>query len=155
MHVNIHVNIRPGFKKKECHLNSNDFGFIWAGISNMLSYKTNVWYNLSCKSFFIWTSMESTNGEMECTQRDSNYESMTGMMSLVRISPNLMSGYHQRNGTQTLGNCLTLVSDIKPWWLNVCKTPRYLLTRQLSWKLSSLWLNDWQRNCGAGPKPST
>ena len=56
--------------------------------------------------------MESTNGEMECTQRDSNYESMTGMMSLVKISPNLMSGYHQRNGMQTLGNCLSLVSDI-------------------------------------------
>ena len=35
-------------KKKECHLDSNDFGFIHAGVSNMVSYKRNVWYNLSC-----------------------------------------------------------------------------------------------------------
>ena len=35
-------------KKEEFRLDSNDFGFIWAGVSNMVSYKTNVWYNLSC-----------------------------------------------------------------------------------------------------------
>ena len=35
-------------EKKEFHLESNDFGFIWASVSNMVSYKTNVWYKLSC-----------------------------------------------------------------------------------------------------------
>ena len=29
-------------EEKECRLDSNDFGFIWAGISNIVSYKTNV-----------------------------------------------------------------------------------------------------------------
>ena len=38
----------PGKKKKKFCLNWNDSGFIWAGVSNMVSYKTNVWYNLSC-----------------------------------------------------------------------------------------------------------
>ena len=47
-----HENVRrihPGWeeKKKKFRLNSNDFGFIWAGVSNMVSYKTNVWYNFS------------------------------------------------------------------------------------------------------------
>ena len=32
--------------KKEFRLDSNDFGFIWAGVSYMVSYKRNVWYNL-------------------------------------------------------------------------------------------------------------
>ena len=35
-------------KKEKSSLDANDFGFIWAGVSNMVSYKTNVWYNLSC-----------------------------------------------------------------------------------------------------------
>ena len=38
-------------KKKEeervC-LNSNDFGFILAGVSNVVIYKRNVWYNFNC-----------------------------------------------------------------------------------------------------------
>ena len=34
--------------KKEFRLDSNNSGFIWAGVSNVVSYKTNVWYNLSC-----------------------------------------------------------------------------------------------------------
>ena len=29
-------------------LDSNDFGFIFAGVSNVVSYRRNVWYNLSC-----------------------------------------------------------------------------------------------------------
>ena len=35
-------------KKKTFRLDSNDFSFISAGVSNVLSYKRNVWYNLSC-----------------------------------------------------------------------------------------------------------
>ena len=35
-------------KKKEFRLDSNDFSFSFAGVSNMDSYKTNVWYNLIC-----------------------------------------------------------------------------------------------------------
>ena len=42
--------IHPGLKKKKFRLDSNDFCFIWAGVSNMVSYKTKVWYNLSCLS---------------------------------------------------------------------------------------------------------
>ena len=48
-----HVNTRrihPGWnkKRKEFRLDSNDCGFIWAGVSNMVSYITNVWYKPSC-----------------------------------------------------------------------------------------------------------
>ena len=46
-HALKHKTHPPQVKKKFC-LNSNDFGFIWAGVSNMVSYKTSVWYNLSC-----------------------------------------------------------------------------------------------------------
>ena len=35
-------------EEEKFRLDSDDFGFIWAGVSNMVSYKTNVWYNLSC-----------------------------------------------------------------------------------------------------------
>ena len=38
----------PPRVKKEFRLDSNDFRLIWAGVSNMVSYKTNVWYTLSC-----------------------------------------------------------------------------------------------------------
>ena len=34
-------------KKHTFRLDSNDFSFISAGVSNVLSYKRNVWYNLS------------------------------------------------------------------------------------------------------------
>jgi len=36
--------IRPGLKRKEkkIRLDSNDFGFICAGVSNKVSYKRNV-----------------------------------------------------------------------------------------------------------------
>ena len=47
-----HVNMRhihSGWEKKSC-LNSNDFGFICTCVSNMVSYKTNIWYNPSCLS---------------------------------------------------------------------------------------------------------
>ena len=33
---------------KKFRLDSNDFSFISAGVSNVLSYKRNIWYNLSC-----------------------------------------------------------------------------------------------------------
>ena len=35
-------------KIREFYFTSNDFGFICAGVSNMVSYKRNIWYNLSC-----------------------------------------------------------------------------------------------------------
>ena len=38
----------PRRVKKEFRLDSNDYDFIWAGVSSMVSYKANVWYNLSC-----------------------------------------------------------------------------------------------------------
>ena len=38
----------PSPVKNEFRLDLNDFGFIWAGVSNMVSYKTNVSYDLSC-----------------------------------------------------------------------------------------------------------
>ena len=53
-HARKHEAHPPMFKKKkkekreEFRLDSNDFDFIWAGVSNMVSYKTNIWYNLSC-----------------------------------------------------------------------------------------------------------
>ena len=37
----------PGEKEKKFRLDANAFGFIWAGVSNMASYKTNALYNLS------------------------------------------------------------------------------------------------------------
>ena len=46
-----HVNMRhihPEYKNKEFHLDSNDLGFICVGLSNMVSYKRNIWCNLSC-----------------------------------------------------------------------------------------------------------
>ena len=46
----IHPGEKKEEKKKEFRLGSNDFDFIWAGVSNMVSYETNVWYNLSCLS---------------------------------------------------------------------------------------------------------
>ena len=45
-----HVNVRricPG-KKNQKNLSSNNFGFIYADVSNVVNYKRNVWYNLSC-----------------------------------------------------------------------------------------------------------
>ena len=33
---------------REFRLDSNDFGFSCAGVSNVVSYKRNVWYYLSC-----------------------------------------------------------------------------------------------------------
>ena len=47
-HARKHEARPPRVKLKEFRLDSNDCGFIWAGVSNMVSYKTNVWYNLSC-----------------------------------------------------------------------------------------------------------
>ena len=44
----IHPGLKRKEKKEEFRLDSNDFGLICAGISNMVSYETNVWYNLSC-----------------------------------------------------------------------------------------------------------
>ena len=38
----------PPQGKKKFLLNSNDFVFICDSVSNMVSYKRNVWYNLSC-----------------------------------------------------------------------------------------------------------
>ena len=38
----------PRVKKNQCHLDSNNFGCICAGVNNVGSYKRNVWYNLSC-----------------------------------------------------------------------------------------------------------
>ena len=35
------------WEKNELRLESNDFGFICAGVSNMGGYKRNAWYNLS------------------------------------------------------------------------------------------------------------
>ena len=46
-HARKHEAHPPRVKKEFC-LDSNDFGFIWAGVSTMVSYKTNDWYNLSC-----------------------------------------------------------------------------------------------------------
>ena len=34
-------------KNKKFCLDSDNFGFIWAAISNMVRYKTSIWYNLS------------------------------------------------------------------------------------------------------------
>ena len=38
----------PPRVKKEFRPNSNNSDFICAGVRNMVSYKTNIWYNLSC-----------------------------------------------------------------------------------------------------------
>ena len=49
-HMNMR-HIRPRYlkkKEKKFCLDSNDFSFIWAGVSIAISYKRNVWYNLSC-----------------------------------------------------------------------------------------------------------
>ena len=60
MRPSTHVNmrrIRLGWRKekrkrkKKVRLDSNDFGFICAGVSNVVSYKRNVWYNLSCQTY--------------------------------------------------------------------------------------------------------
>ena len=37
----------PLERKKKFRLHSNDFGFICAGVSNVVSYKGNICYNLS------------------------------------------------------------------------------------------------------------
>jgi len=45
-----YVNMRrvcPGYKKR-FHLDSNDFGFICADVSNVGGYKRSAWCNLSC-----------------------------------------------------------------------------------------------------------
>jgi len=47
-HVNMKRTHTRKKTKKQFRLDSNDFGFIWAGISNMVSYETNFRYNLSC-----------------------------------------------------------------------------------------------------------
>ena len=38
----------PPWVKGKSRLDSNDFDFIRAGVSNVVSYKRNVWFNLSC-----------------------------------------------------------------------------------------------------------
>ena len=59
-------------KKEEFRLDSNNFGFIWASVSNVVSYKTNVWYNLSClnKLTNVWAPTKY------CSLSDSFLEPM-------------------------------------------------------------------------------
>ena len=45
MHVNPRHKKR---KKRKFYLDSNDFGFICSGVSNVGGYKRSAWYNLSC-----------------------------------------------------------------------------------------------------------
>ena len=49
-------------EKKEFFLNSNDFGFICGGVSNVGGYKWNGWYNyfwdVSYKLIAIWAQTE-------------------------------------------------------------------------------------------------
>ena len=51
--------IHHGYKKK-FRLGSNDFVFIGADVSNMLSYNTNVWYELFVTNLLLFEHQQKT-----------------------------------------------------------------------------------------------
>ena len=105
-------------KQTKFLLDSNDFGFTCAGVSNVGGYKRNVWYNPSC---LLHTCSLSTNEKLSVSWQFFETYGVT----------NYDSGW-----SMDLHNYVSAWAEGRMWWISGWSLGNQL---QLAWCLGWCW----------------